>query len=243
MNITINLDDFSYDCEQRTINLKKFQKKYGYSIIPVSYWEPIPSLDGIDIEDITAKDVLMPIDFQYDFSFVASLSASLCNSENFPEYIKKNPMFPLGDINAYIAMIKFYQPSKIIEIGGGYSTCASYFAVQKLNLKTEIICIEPEPNNHLIELSHKGRVSLLKMKVQDISQSELKKIKSLKDNDILFIDTSHINVRGSDTNFIFIKLFPLLCNNVLIHVHDIFLPYDYYRGMYYKAGRFYTEQY
>jgi hypothetical protein len=34
-----------------------------------------------------------------------------------------------------------------------------------------------------------------------------------------------------------------LQNNVLIHVHDIFLPYDYDRAMYYRDGRFYTEQY
>jgi hypothetical protein len=186
MEIKINLDDFSYNCETRTKNLRQFQQKYGYSIIPVSYWEPIPSLENIDIDDTTTNEILIPINFHYDFSFITEQLSSLPNIR-FPEYIDKNPMFPPGDIMAYIAMINYYRPNKIIEIGGGYSTCLAYFVAAHLNLQTEIVCIEPEPNKYLVELAKANNVSLCCIKVQDIIAKELEQFESLRGNDILFI--------------------------------------------------------
>jgi hypothetical protein len=217
--------------------------RYGYSIIPVSYWGPIPSLENVDLDDSISKDILMPIDFVHDFAFVTEQLSALPSPIRFPEHIEKNPMFPSGDIMAYFAMINYYRPNKIIEIGGGYSTCLAHFSATLLNLQTEILCIEPEPNIHLAQLALENKVSLSRTNVQNITENEIEQIKSLRTRDILFIDASHVTVRGSDTNYIFLNILPLLSNDILVHIHDIFLPYDYDRNMYYKAGRFYSEQY
>jgi hypothetical protein len=45
--------------------------------------------------------------------------------------------------------------------------------------------------------------------------------------DILFIDSSHILMPGTDVDFLFNRILPALPTGVLLHIHDIFLPDDY----------------
>src|SRR5262249_46442361 len=62
-------------------------------------------------------------------------------------------------------------------------------------------------------------------------------------NDILFIDSSHVFRVDSDVRFLFLEVLPRLNPGVLIHIHDIFLPYDYPRDWIVKEHRFWNEQY
>jgi len=62
----------------------------------------------------------------------------------------------------------------------------------------------------------------------------------LAENDVLFIDSSHVVRTGGDVNFLIFNVFPRLQPGVLVHVHDVFLPYEYPRR-WIAAGN--TEQY
>ncbi len=44
---------------------------------------------------------------------------------------------------------------------------------------------------------------------------------------MLFIDTSHVIKVQNDVEFELIHLLPSLKSGVIVHVHDIFTPYDY----------------
>jgi hypothetical protein len=44
---------------------------------------------------------------------------------------------------------------------------------------------------------------------------------------VLFVDSSHLLVPGSDVDFLVCRLLPLLGAGVLLHLHDIFLPDAY----------------
>ena len=44
---------------------------------------------------------------------------------------------------------------------------------------------------------------------------------------ILFIDSSHILRTGGDLPFLYGELLPSLPRDVTVHVHDIYLPFDY----------------
>ncbi|HEY6763823.1 MAG TPA: class I SAM-dependent methyltransferase [Candidatus Sulfotelmatobacter sp.] len=48
-------------------------------------------------------------------------------------------------------------------------------------------------------------------------------------NDILFIDSSHEVRPGNDVVRLFLNVVPRLRSGVVIHVHDIFLPFEYPR--------------
>ena len=44
---------------------------------------------------------------------------------------------------------------------------------------------------------------------------------------MLFIDSSHILMPGTDVDFLFNHVLPALPAGVLVHIHDVFLPDDY----------------
>lgn len=242
----INLSDFSYDNAERIKNLKEFQRKYGYSIIPVSYFEPIPDLREVNLDNMDDRIIINKnFSFKYDLSWLKDSKNDLIKimEQKLPEYLKNNPMLMYMDMLAYARFIEENKPKKIIEIGSGYSACLAKFIVEFLNIDTEIYCIEPAPNCYLESLQKEERVTLSKKMVQNIDEKEYNMISDLNENDILFIDTSHISVLDSDTNFIFFNILPLVGKNVNVHIHDIYLPYDYEKLTYYTVGRFYTEQY
>jgi hypothetical protein len=57
---------------------------------------------------------------------------------------------------------------------------------------------------------------------------------------ILFIDSSHVTRIGGDVPYLYNQVVPNLASGSLVHVHDIFIPFDY-RDDYHP--RHYTEQY
>ena len=63
--------------------------------------------------------------------------------------------------------------------------------------------------------------------MQDITEVAEDEILNLEANDIFFIDSSHILTNFGDVEYIYSYLFPLIPKGVIIHVHDIFLPYNY----------------
>ena len=65
----------------------------------------------------------------------------------------------------------------------------------------------------------------------------------MKENNILFVDSSHVYKQGSDVEFEFLCIYPVLQKGVLVHIHDIFLPFDYPLEWNMKKYRFWNEQY
>jgi hypothetical protein len=62
-------------------------------------------------------------------------------------------------------------------------------------------------------------------------------------DDILFIDSSHVLQPYGDTLFELLWILPRLKSGVFVHVHDIFLPFDYPAAWTEAGERQYTEQY
>jgi len=103
----------------------------------------------------------------------------------------------------------------------------------------ELVAIEPYPND-ILKAGFPGLSKLIPKKVQDIPLSEFKK---LSENDILFIDSSHVLKIGSDVQYEYLEILPRLNKGVIVHAHDIFLPAEYPKEWILKDYRFWTEQY
>lgn len=82
--------------------------------------------------------------------------------------------------------------------------------------------------------------SLIEKKVEDV---DLEFFSGLGSGDILFIDSSHTVKIGGDVNYLFLEVLPRLKPGVIVHVHDILLPFDYRRDWVMEQFRFWTEQY
>jgi predicted O-methyltransferase YrrM len=130
------------------------------------------------------------------------------------------PGFGPIEAQALHAVIRHYKPATIIEVGSGVSTYCSLKAIEK-NGRGKITSIEPYPTDKLIALPN---IKLIK---QEVQRTELDTFTALNNGDLLFIDSSHTVKPGSDVNYIILEVLPRLETGVLVHFHDIFLPYDY----------------
>ncbi len=144
-----------------------------------------------------------------------------------------NGFLPGLDIIGIYAMISEFKPKKYIEIGSGHSTKVSFKAKTEQNLDTEIISIDPMPRTEIDKIANK----VIREPFENIN---LNIVDELEKNDILFIDNSHRILPNSDSLVFYLEILPRLKNGVIIHIHDIYLPYDYPQFM---CDRFYSEQY
>lgn len=129
-----------------------------------------------------------------------------------------NHLDTLDALVAY-AMIRRARPQRIIEIGSGRSTHVLCRAVAD-NAEGEITCIDPAPRMDIEDLP-----VTIERRVLEVGDVEL--VRSLQANDVLYIDSSHILLPGTDCDIEFNILLPELAPGVIVHVHDIFLPYAY----------------
>ena len=72
---------------------------------------------------------------------------------------------------------------------------------------------------------------------------DLEFFSELHSGDVLFIDSSHTVKIGGDVNYLFLEVLPRLEPGVIVHIHDIFLPFEYRRDWVKEKFRFWTEQY
>jgi len=144
-----------------------------------------------------------------------------------------NGFLPGLDIIGIYSILSKYNPKKYIEVGSGNSTKVAYLSKQENNLSTEIISIDPMPRAEIDQLADR----IIRKPFEEIDYSE---ILALEENDILFIDNSHRILPNSDSMVFFMEILPKLKKGVIVHIHDIYLPYDYPQFM---CDRFYSEQY
>jgi predicted O-methyltransferase YrrM len=128
--------------------------------------------------------------------------------------------FPRLDGAAAYAVVRRSGPRRIVEIGSGHSTRFMARAVRDGGHATRILAIDPAPRADIARLP----VTHLATPVQHVDPSVFA---DLAAGDVLFIDTSHVAMPGSDVDHLFGTVLPALPAGVLVHVHDVLLPDDY----------------
>jgi len=224
-------------------------ERRGFHVTPVNFYQPIPEtgslpetlwnrlseLHGIDMNDALQLELLrnqFPR-FRHEYEQIpveptGEPGRFHCNNDLF------------GGADALVAycMIRHFQPRLIIEVGSGFSSLIAAEAIAK-NKNSALICIEPFPQDFLRQ-GFPGLRSLIEKRVEEI---DLEFFSQLSCGDILFIDSSHtVKIRG-DVNYLFLELLPRLKPGVIVHVHDIFFPFDYPRDWVMDELRFWSEQY
>jgi len=128
--------------------------------------------------------------------------------------------FPTLDAAVAYTMVRVEQPKRIVEVGSGHSTRFMKRASDDGNLETHITAIDAQPSR----FSNKLDIEFL---CSPLRQVDMKVFSTINPGDILFIDSSHILMPGSDVDDLFNRIIPTLPSGVLLHIHDIFLPDDY----------------
>jgi len=144
-----------------------------------------------------------------------------------------NGFLPGMDIMALYTMLAELKPRRYVEIGSGNSTKVAHKAKTDLGLNTEIISIDPYPRAEIDHLADQ----IIRTPFEQLDNAFLR---DLNENDVLFVDNSHRVLPNSDATVFFLEVLPELKKGVVVHIHDIYIPYDYPQFM---CDRFYSEQY
>jgi predicted O-methyltransferase YrrM len=234
-------------------SLFNFWQRLGFHITRNHFYEPIPDtrklashtwgntsdMLGINMNDNRQLELLN--NFKDRFKIEFDLIPLNINNEN--EYYVNNGSFTAVDGEILYCMIRFLKPKHIYEIGSGNSTLLIIQAVEKNKQETgvdcEIISIDPYHDERVKKIK-KENLKLIIKKVEELDINEFSK---LEENDILFIDSSHVLKIGSDVQYEYLDLLPRLNKGVVVHIHDIFLPAEYPKEWVLKEHRFWNEQY
>jgi len=223
-------------------------EQHGFHVTPVHFNQPIPDTRSLPETLWSRPSELVGIDMNEprQRELLRSFSRFRDEYQRFPTGpTKEQNRFYLGNrlfggVDALVAycMVRHFQPRLIIEVGSGFSSLALGEAASK-NGCTPIICIEPFPRDFLRK-GFPGLQTLIEKNVQEIN---LEFFSQLQSGDILFIDSSHTVKVGGDVNYLFLEVLPRLKPGVIVHVHDIFLPFEYRRDWVVDEFRFWSEQY
>ncbi|MEM3434135.1 MAG: class I SAM-dependent methyltransferase [Candidatus Methanomethyliaceae archaeon] len=228
--------------------------RLGFLPLPVHYYSPVPDkaklrrlnwqrahdMPGISFNFNKQVELLYTLGRQYGYE---------CAWPERPEsgqagYYWDNPSFGFSSACILHCFIRAFKPSKVIEVGAGYSTLIIAGALEmnrkETGFKSEFITFDPYPRTFLLS-DIPGLTRLVQRCVEDVAVSEFE---SLQGGDILFIDSSHIVRIGGDVNYLYLDVLPRLRSGVIVHVHDVYFPYEYPSALYMGAKKyFWTEQY
>lgn len=193
-------------------------------------------LPGIDINENVQLHWLDQFDYAEELMRIPQ------NQTHDRLFYYKNPNFSEGDAECLYSLIRLNRPKKIIEIGSGFSTMMAREAIKKnqledSNYKCQHICIEP------YEMPWLNTIDGIEVLRQKVEETEASLFQQLGANDILFIDSSHIIRPQSDVLMEYLEILPILNIGVLIHIHDIFTPYDYLDHWLIDEMKLWNEQY
>ena len=128
--------------------------------------------------------------------------------------------FPRLDAAAAYVLVRTHRPARIVEVGSGHSTRFLARAIADDGLATTLTAIDPQPRAAIARLPVRHIGTTLQAAGTDA-------FAALGPGDMLFVDSSHIAMPGSDVDILFNRVLPMLPAGVLVHVHDICLPDDY----------------
>ena len=140
--------------------------------------------------------------------------------------------FPALDAAIAYAMVRHHAPKNIVEVGSGHSTRFMARAVADGLLDTQITTIDPAPRAVIEGLN----VETVNTTVQNVDSQFFG---LLAPGDILFIDSSHIIMPGTDVDYLLNQILAQLSAGIIVHLHDIFLPDDYPKSWQWRG---YNEQ-
>jgi hypothetical protein len=144
-----------------------------------------------------------------------------------------NGFFSGDDARLAYAVAVRHEPRTILEIGSGNSTKFFRKAIADHGLRTRLVSIDPQPRAEIAGIADR----ILFQSVLDVPPATFR---DLRAGDVLFIDGSHLVFNGTDVVYCLLELFPALAEGVLVHIHDIALPFEYDSTF---SDRCYNEQY
>jgi hypothetical protein len=223
--------------KRAALRIHKLGLGLGVQIVPNHYYSPVPNiLELKDTLDLWAKPSTLPgvaADLDQQAERLKSICVPFMNeyagNKVYREAVteKSGPGYGYIEAQCLHAVIRHFKPSTVVEVGSGVSSWCTLAALalnrQENGFPGRLISIEPHPSDRLRGLPE---IELIEKEVQRVP---METFTSLREGDLLFIDSSHTVKPAGDVNFLILEVLPRLQPGVIVHFHDIYFPYDYPR--------------
>jgi hypothetical protein len=224
-----------------------------FDVVPHNYYSPIPDLSLLP-EDTwrrrsdlcgVALDPKAGIEFLESelAPFIDELDIQIEDPHQPGVFFLRNAAFESVDAELLYGMVRSARPARVIELGSGYTTLLINMAAERNSREgapTQHVAYDPFPRKHVLGTSVPEPTRLETIPATDVP---LTVFTQLEAGDVLFVDTTHTVKLASDVNYILLDVLPGLKAGVLVHFHDIFLPWEYPRVWFEEMQYFWNEQY
>lgn len=226
---------------------------WGFHITPVHFYQPVPNVRELpdSLWDRECNPIGMDLRLEEQVILLREFTRHRDAYETLPRtdtgdgrFYLQNSKFESVDAEILFCFIRTLRPRRIIEIGAGFSTLLMVEVIQSMMAEDpeydcSITSIEPYPAAGFKE-KLPSFVTVIEQPVETLA---LDTFLSLRANDILFIDSSHVLKIGGDVQFEILHVIPSVAKGVAVHVHDVFIPGEYPSHWVKEEHRFFTEQY
>lgn len=222
-----------------------------HHVIPRNYYAPVPDPADLTPEVWQRRSELAGIDLDLDAQvtfvrdelapFVAEWRPRRSGEWGDGRFYLDNGMYESGDAELLYAIVRRFRPARMIELGSGFTTLAAAEACER-NAADGAECrydvYDPYPRE-LVAPDARWPTATHEERAQDVA---LERFLELGEDDLLIVDTTHVVKMGGDVNRVILDVLPRLALGVLVHFHDIWLPWEYHPGLVAELG-FWNEQY
>ncbi len=195
------------------------------------FWAKRSSMMGVDMDVVAQGNNLRDMVKPYEREYRGNSAYKEAASKGF------GPGFGYIEAQCLHGVIRALKPRKICEVGSGVST---FCALRALALNEQeghyawMTCIEPNPSNFLREIRNQ-KIDLIETPVQALDPEFFR---GLDAGDLLFVDSTHAIKPGGDVIYLYLEVIPRLRAGVIVHIHDIYLPYLYQRDLFHLRSLF-----
>jgi hypothetical protein len=203
---------------------------------PGHFHSPLPSLIDINeyrtvahLKPTTVPGVKLGVDRQLETlrslkPFIEDQPFGMVG-ETTLRYHFRNGWFGGTDPIILRALLRTFEPKRIIEVGSGWSTMAMLDTYEGRAIP-QLTLVEPHPERlfGLLREGDRARMKLFERRLQDVPIEEFQRLEA---GDVLFVDSTHVAKLRSDVNHLLFEILPGLAPGVLVHFHDVMFPFEY----------------
>ena len=230
---------------------QRMARRQGYELLLRHYYNPLPDLDRLALASWDRPSEMPAVDLRVKSAvdFLRDDLAPYFEEFRPPisqisdgEFFISNRFYESVDAESLYAIVRNTKPNLLVELGSGASS-------HVIDAARRVNASEGHPFVHEIfdpfpfSANNFGPVPTARVESLRTEDIDPKQFDRLTEGDILFVDTTHTVKTGGDVTHIFLDILPRLAPGVLVHIHDIFLPYEYPSEWIFNLRRLWAEQY
>jgi len=226
--------------------LNRIFYRYGFVVLSDHFYQPLPRRADLLGHRQPCRAVQSTLDDSMAFvrDLLGRYGDELIRDLGSFGYPSTNHQLPIVDASVLYAVIRDTKPQKVVEIGSGSSTQVICAGLQR-NAVTDGQTATFTSVDPYVVPTIQGLLDpriTFKYRMESLQAIESDVWESLGPGDILFVDSSHVFKAGSDVEMQFTRIYPSLATDVLLHIHDVFLPNDYPLEWNLQRFQFWNEQ-